>query len=319
MDEKSAREVLKIEARAIEDLIPRIGKDFIGAVNLLQSSKVRVVFTGMGKSGIIGKKISATLASTGTPSFFLHPAEGLHGDIGMIARGDSLIAVSNSGETIEIIKILPAIKRLGLPVIGLTGNPKSTLAEICDFILDVSVSKEAGPAGLVPTASTTAALAMGDALAIVLFERRGLKPEDFAFFHPGGMIGRRLLVRVSDLMHTGDAIPVVSHDDSMRHVIIIMTEKKLGMTAVIDPKGNLCGIITDGDLRRLLEKKGDPFKEIASEIMTINPKTISSQMLAAKAVQTMEEHSITCLVVVEEDNKMIGMIHLHDLLKSGVV
>ena len=319
MIRKIAENVFRTEAKAITDLTVRLDHRFEDAVERLYNCKGKVVVTGMGKSGLIGRKIESTLASTGTPAFFLHPAEAVHGDLGMVSRGDIVIAISNSGETEELVKILPTFKRLGVPIICLTGKLKSTLAKNSEVVLDVSVKEEAGHLGIVPTASTTAALAMGDALAITLFEKRGLKEEDFHYLHPGGTIGRRLLVHVSDLMHTGDAVPVVSGNDSMRDVIITMTEKKLGMTTVVDSKENLCGIITDGDLRRLLEKEGDPFNQMASEIMTSHPKTIPAQMLAAKAVQIMEEHSITSLVVVEEDKKILGIIHLHDLLRSGIV
>lgn len=319
MIRKTAENVFRTEAKAITDLVVRLDYRFEDAVERLYSCKGKVVVTGMGKSGLIGRKIESTLASTGTPAFFLHPAEAVHGDLGMVSRGDVVIAISNSGETEELVKILPTFKRLGIPIICLTGKPKSTLANNSEVVLDVGVKEEAGNLGIVPTASTTAALAMGDALAITLFEKRGLKEADFHYLHPGGTIGRRLLVHVSDLMQSGDDVPVVSLNVSMKEVIITMTAKKLGMTTVVDSNGILCGIITDGDLRRLLNKEGNPFNQIASDVMSRTPKTIGAQILATKAVQIMEEHSITSLVVVQKDQQVIGIIHLHELLKSGIV
>jgi arabinose-5-phosphate isomerase len=316
---QSGIKVLQIEAEALGRLIARIDQRFVDAVNALHRCEGRVVVSGMGKSGIIGKKISATLASTGTPSFFLHPAEGLHGDIGMISRGDVLLAISNSGETEELIKILPSIKRLGLFLISMTGNSKSALARESDVTLDISVKEEAGAMGIVPTASTTATLAMGDALAVALFELRGIKEADFAFFHPGGMLGRRLLLRVKDVMHRGDDIPVVKEEASFKDALFEMTRKKMGMTTVTDGNGKLTGVITDGDLRRLLEKEEQVFRKKAKELMSKKPKMIDENALAAKAVQVMESFSITVLPVTGENGEMTGVIHLHDLLKIGVV
>lgn len=317
---ENAKRVLRIEAESIQSLIERIGEEFLQAIDILLFCEGRVVVTGMGKSGIIGKKIAATLASTGTPALFLNPAEGIHGDLGMITKGDVLIAISNSGETEELNKILPLIKRLDVKLISLTGGLNSTLAMISDVVLDVGVKEEACPFGLIPTASTTAALAMGDALAVALLEKRGFKEEDFAFYHPGGTLGKKLLLKVEDLMHKGKDIPVVYEDASMKDAILEISSKKLGMTSVLDNKGKLSGIITDGDLRRLLEKgETDIFRIKANDVMTRNPKTIKGSELAAKAVSIMEQHSITSLIVVNEDNKPEGIIHLHDLLKTGVV
>ncbi|MFI5304534.1 MAG: SIS domain-containing protein [Nitrospiria bacterium] len=316
---QSGIKVLKTEIEALNRLIAHFDQRFVDAVKALHLCEGRVVVTGMGKSGIIGKKISATLASTGAPSFFLHAAEGLHGDIGMISRGDVILAISNSGETEELLKILPSIKRLGLFLISMTGNMKSTLAKESDVTLDVSVVEEAGAMGLVPTASTTAALAMGDALAVALFELRGIKEEDFAYFHPGGTLGKRLLLRVGDVMHQAAQIPIVLEKLSLKEALFEMTRKKMGMTTVVDKEGKLTGVITDGDLRRLLEKEEKIFDKRAEEVMTRNPKVIQESDLAAKAVQTMEKHSITVLPVINGEDKLTGVVHLHDLLKMGVV
>lgn len=312
------RRVLEIEARAVAALIDRLDHRFTAAVDLLYQCSGKVVVSGMGKSGLIGQKIAATLASTGTPAFFLHPAEGIHGDLGMLARRDTLIALSNSGETEEMLKLLPFMKRMNIPVIAMTGRAQSTLAKNSEVVLDVSVAEEACPMGLAPTASTTAALAMGDALAIALLQKRGFKEEDFAQFHPGGSLGRRLLLKVRDLMHQGAAIPRVSVRASMREAILEMTTKKLGMTTVVDASGRLAGVITDGDLRRFLEKGLHLETTTAGDAATRNPKTIAPDDLAARAVQTMEQFSITSLVVLENE-ELVGVIHLHDLLKSGVI
>jgi arabinose-5-phosphate isomerase len=287
-------------------------------VDLLYGCAGKVVVSGMGKSGLIGQKIAATLASTGTPAFFLHPAEGIHGDLGMLARRDVLIALSNSGETDELIKLLPFVKRISIPVIALTGRVQSTLAKNSEVVLDVSVNEEACPMGLAPTASTTAALAMGDALAIALLQKRGFKEEDFAQFHPGGTLGRRLLLKVRDLMHQGDAIPRVLIHTSVREAILEMTTKKLGMTTVVDAAGRLTGVITDGDLRRFLEKGVDLVPARAGDLACGSPKVIGPDDLAATAVQIMERYAITSLVVLEHE-QLVGVIHLHDLLRSGVV
>jgi arabinose-5-phosphate isomerase len=313
------KRVLEIEARAVQSLIDRIDDRFAKAVDLLTQCKGKVVVSGMGKSGLIGQKIAATLASTGTSSFFLHPAEGVHGDLGMLARRDTLIAISNSGETQELLQLLPYVERMGIPVIGFTGRANSTLAKHCDVVLDVSVAEEACPMGLAPTASTTATLALGDALAIALFQKRGFKEDDFARFHPGGTLGRRLLVKVKDLMHTGAEIPKVEESISGTAAMLEMTTKKLGMTTVVDRTGSLAGIVTDGDLRRFIQRGGDFSRTTASELATKNPKTIGPDDLAAKAVEMMERFSITTLVVTEDGRNIRGVIHLHDLLKNGIV
>jgi arabinose-5-phosphate isomerase len=311
--------VLEIEARAVQALIDRLDATFAKSVDLLAQCKGKVVVSGMGKSGLIGQKIAATLASTGTPAFFLHPAEGVHGDLGMLARRDALIAISNSGETQEILQLLPYVERMGIPVVALTGRMKSTLAKNSDVTLDVSVTEEACPMGLAPTASTTATLAMGDALAVALLQKRGFKEEDFAQFHPGGTLGRRLLVKVRDLMHTGPDLPTVAQSVSGTAAILEMTAKKLGMTTVIDEAGRLAGIVTDGDLRRFIQRGGDFGKTTAAELASPNPKTIAPDALAARAVEIMERYSITTLVVLEGDRRIAGVIHLHDLLKHGIV
>ncbi len=315
---REARRVLEIEAEAIAALIPRLDERFAAAVELLEQCRGRVVVCGMGKSGLIGKKIAATLASTGTPAFFLHPAEGIHGDLGMLSRGDLVIAISNSGETEEILRVIPALKRLEVPLIVLTGNPNSTLARHSDVTLDVSVEEEATAVAAVPTASTTATLALGDAIAVALLGRRGFREEDFAVIHPGGTLGRRLLLRVEDAMHHGSQMPVVAPDTPMRQVIVEMTSKRLGITTVQDTEKRLVGVITDGDLRRLMQREADPFRLRASEVMTPKPKTIRRDELAARALGRMEGDSITALVVVDQEGRVEGIVHLHDLLKLGI-
>ena len=319
MSIEHGKRVLEIEVRAIAGLLERLDHRFTEAVDLLYRCAGKVVVSGMGKSGLIGQKIAATLASTGTPAFFLHPAEGTHGDLGMLARRDALIAISNSGETEEVLKLLPFVKRLNIPVVAMTGRVQSTLAKNSEVVLDVSVGEEACPMGLAPTASTTATLAMGDALAIALLQKRGFREEDFAQFHPGGTLGRRLLLKVRDLMHGGDAVPRVTQQTSAREAILVMTTKKLGMTTVVDEAGRLLGVITDGDLRRFLERGADLAKAKAGDLASKNPKTIGPDELAAGAVRIMEECSITSLVVLEESRQIVGVIHLHDLLKSGIV
>lgn len=313
------RRVLEIEARAVQALVDRLDAKFAKAVDLLVQCKGKVVVSGMGKSGLIGQKIAATLASTGTSSFFLHPAEGVHGDLGMLARRDALVAISNSGETQELLQILPFVKRLGIPVIGMTGRINSTLAKNSDVALDVSVQEEACPMGLAPTASTTATLALGDALAIALLQKRAFKEEDFARFHPGGTLGRRLLVKVKDLMHTDSEIPVVQASVGGMAAMLEMTAKKLGMTTVVDHENALVGVITDGDLRRFIQRGTDLVNTTAHELATTHPKTIGPQELAATAVEMMERFSITTLVVTEDGRAVRGVIHLHDLLKNGIV
>lgn len=316
---EQGKRVLEIESRAIATLIERIDDNFVKAVNLIEGCKGRVVVSGMGKSGIIGKKIASTLASIGIPTLFLHPAEGIHGDLGMVVMGDIIIAISNSGETDEIIDLLPQIKRFDIKLIAFTGNTESTLAKKSDIVIDVSVVEEACPLNLVPTASTAATLAMGDAVAISLLKKKGIKAEDFAVFHPGGSLGKRLLTRVDDLMHTGRDIPIVRESASFKDVIFEISSKKLGTTGVVNEDGVLTGIITDGDLRRLMEKTDNIFKITAKDMMSKAPKTIDTATLAAKAVHIMEEYSITSLLSVSEDKRPVGIIHLHDLLKAGIV
>ena len=313
------RRVLDIEARAIQALIQRLDGGFSDAVDLLYHCKGKVVVSGMGKSGLIGQKIAATLASTGTPSFFLHPAEGLHGDLGMLARQDVLIAISNSGETQEMLQLLPFMERMGIPVVAIVGRKGSTLAKNSAVMLDISVTEEACPMGLAPTASTTATLAMGDALAVALLEKRGFKEQDFAQFHPGGTLGRRLLVKVRDVMHVGAELPQVQETVSTSVALLEMSAKKLGMTTVVDRAGALVGIITDGDLRRFVQQGGDFSKGTAGSLASRHPKVIGPDELAAKAVEMMERYAITTLVVEDHDERIVGVVHLHDLLKHGIV
>ena len=316
---QAARRVLEVEAEAVRALVARLGEDFSRAVGILQDCRGRVVLTGMGKSGFIAKKIAATLASTGTPALFLHPAEGVHGDLGMVVRGDAVLAISNSGETEELIQLLPAFKRLGVRLVSLVGSPQSTLARESDVALDVSVAEEACPMNLAPTASTTAALAMGDALAVALLQRRGIREEDFALVHPGGRLGRKLLLKVEELMHRGEELPLVDQAVSMREAIPIISGKRLGMAGVTDGEGRLVGIITDGDLRRALQRWPDLLEREVRTVMTPNPKCIARSHLAAGAVQIMEQHAITSLLILDETGRPEGVIHLHDLLRAGVV
>jgi arabinose-5-phosphate isomerase len=314
-----AERVLRVEAEGILALIPRLGDGFVRAVDLMHGCRGRVIVTGMGKSGIIGRKIAATLASTGTPAYFLHPAEGVHGDLGMVATGDVILAISNSGETTELLGILEHLKRLASPIILMTGNPRSTLARQADVVLDVSVAEEACPMNLAPTSSTTAALAMGDALAMVLLELRGLRPEDYAAFHPRGALGWRALFHVSDLMHTGEAVPIVGEDVRMKGAILEMTRKRLGVTTVVDAGGRLLGIVTDGDLRRLHLREVALGELTAGAVATRDPKLIRAEDLAAKALEVMEAWAITSLVIVDDDRRPIGIIHLHDILRAKIV
>jgi arabinose-5-phosphate isomerase len=314
-----AERVLRIEADAILGLIPKLDVRFERAVEVLRACAGRVIVTGMGKSGLIGRKIAATLASTGTPAYFLHPAEGVHGDLGMVARGDVVLALSNSGETDEVLAILPLLKRLGIPIVLMTGNPSSSLARQCEVVLDVSVPEEACPMNLAPTSSTTAALAVGDALALALLELRGLRPEDYAALHPRGSLGWRALFRVSDLMLTGDAVPVVPEGTPLRDVIVEMTRKRKGMTTVVDAAGRLAGVITDGDLRRL-HLTGKSIDELsAGQIGSREPKTIRAEDLAAQALEVMETWQITSLVIPDADGRPLGVIHMHDILRAKIV
>ncbi len=317
----TAKRVLEIEAEAIMALCRRLDGRFVAAVDMILACRGRVVITGMGKSGLICQKIAATMASTGTPAFFLHPAEGIHGDLGMLMKGDVVIAVSNSGNTEEIVRILPVIKRMGLPLIAMTGQPGSALSRAADVLLNISVREEACPLGLAPTASTTVTLAMGDALAVALLEKRGFREEDFALFHPGGTLGKKLLLKVEDLMHTGDEVPLATTGTLLKEALFEITSKKLGITGVLDDAGNLVGVFTDGDLRRTMARGCDVLDLPLSEVMTAYPKRILRSNLAAKAVQKMEEFSITSLFVFDREDSTVpvGIIHLHDLLKAGVV
>lgn len=317
-----ARHVLEVESDAIRSLIPRLGDGLLGACQICidaQKHGARIVVIGMGKSGHIGSKIAATLASTGSPSFFVHAGEARHGDLGMITVHDVILAISNSGETEEIASLLPLIKRLGLPLITMTGNPNSTFAKAATINLDISVEEEACPFNLAPTASTTAALAMGDALAIVLLEQRGFKEEDFANFHPGGSIGKRLLVRVRDVMHTGEGLPSVPHDTPVSDGLLEMSRKSLGITAVIGDDGRLQGVFTDGDLRRTLDRRVDIHETRISEVMTAGGKTIREDQLAVAAVHLMQTHGITALLVLDAEDRLVGALNIHDLFRAGVM
>jgi arabinose-5-phosphate isomerase len=319
MSRETARKVLEIESEAIRELIPRLDETFDRAVEILHACTGRVVVTGMGKSGLIGQKISATLSSTGTPSLFLHPAEATHGDLGRIVTGDVLIALSNSGDTEELLGLASWAKRLGSPLVALTGNPRSALAQAADVHLDVAARVEACPLGLAPTASTTAALAMGDALSMALLERRGFTVEDFAVLHPGGRLGKKLL-RVEDLMHTGDAIPQVRPDTIMKDVLFEMTRKRLGLTTVTEADGTLVGMISDGDLRRLMEKHGYALLDrTAAECMTRSPVLVGRRELATGALDRLETRKITSLLVTDEAGLIEGVLHLHDLWKTEMI
>ena len=307
-----AKRVLEVEAAAILGLVDHLDNAFVDVVELINACSGRVVTMGLGKSGIICKKISATLASTGTPSFFLHPAEAIHGDLGMIVRGDVVLAVSNSGETEELVKLLPNIKRIGAELVAMTGNPTSTIAKGADYHLSAAISKEACPLGLAPTASTTATLALGDALAMALLLRKGFKEEDFAFLHPGGKLGKRFL-RVRDLMHSGADIPVVKMTTSMHDVIYEMSKKGFGITAVVDEQNRLRGVISDGDLRRLLQKDEEILRKTAADSIKGKPVTIRGDELASAALEIMEQRKITSLFITDDDARVQGIIHLHDL------
>jgi arabinose-5-phosphate isomerase len=314
-----AARVLRLEGQAVLGLAEKLDDRFDRAVDLMHRSNGRVIVTGMGKSGLVGRKIAATLASTGTPAYFLHPAEGVHGDIGMVARGDVVLALSNSGETDEVLAVLPPLKRLDIPIVLLTGSPGSTLARQCDVVIDVSVSEEACPMNLTPTSSTTATLAMGDALAMALLELRGLGPEDYAALHPRGSLGWRALFRVADLMRTGDALPVVSEDSSLKDVIVEMTRKNFGMTTVVDRDGRLIGVFTDGDLRRLHVAGASGREPCAGEIANRTPKLIGADELAARALDVMESFQITALVIVDGAGRPVGLIRMHDILRARIV
>ena len=314
-----ARAVIELEAAAVHQLLTRLGPEFDNACKLLLQTRGRVVVVGMGKSGHIGSKIAATLASTGTPAFFVHPGEASHGDLGMITPEDSVIAISNSGETDEILTILPIIKRMGVKMIALTGGLDSSLAKQADATLDVSVEKEACPLNLAPTSSTTVTLVMGDALAVALYRSRDFSPEDFARSHPGGQLGRRLLMYVSDIMHTGDTIPVISDSASTQDALLEMSSKGLGMTAIVNKNNEMIGIFTDGDLRRTLNEGVDLYTAKITELMGKNPVTTKADRLAAETVQLMREKKINGLFVVDDKQAIVGALNMHDLLKAGIV
>lgn len=320
-----AKEVLNIEAAGIVSLIDRLDDHFIQAIELLYNCRGKVVVTGLGKSGLVCRKIAATFSSMGTPSFFLHAGDANHGDMGMIMEGDVVLAVSNSGETEEILTLIPTLKRIGVRIVAMTGNHDSTLSRAADVVLDAGVTEEACPLGLSPTASTTAALALGDALAVILLEKKGFKEEDFALRHPGGILGRKLLLRVEDLMHRDGDVPLVGEETLMKEAILVITSKRLGVTGVTGKRGDLIGVITDGDLRRGLQAHGDGIlSKRAEEIMTLKPRSIEKDALASQALARMEENMprpITSLFVVEKpgDRVPVGILHIHDLLKAGIV
>ena len=314
---KIARRVLEAEADAVRGLVERLDERFERAVALVETCRGRVVVTGMGKSGLVGKKLAATLASTGTPALFLHPAEGVHGDLGMLVRGDLVIALSNSGETEELLALVPAIKRLAVPLVLLTGRPASRLAQHADLVLDVSVREEACPMNLTPTSSAVAAAALGDAIAIAVLTRRGIGPDDVARLHPGGVIGRGL-IRVAELMHRGAEVPVVRNAAPLETVIREMSAKRLGCTGVVDPGGRLVGIVTDGDLRRAVERGAGRLPGTAVGVMTGRPKTVGRDELAVTALELMERHAITQLFIVDDEGRPDGILHLHDLLRAKI-
>ncbi|MGZ5030980.1 MAG: KpsF/GutQ family sugar-phosphate isomerase [Methylobacter sp.] len=311
--------VIQVETQAIAALADQINADFVVACKLIFSCNGRVVVTGMGKSGHIGGKIAATLASTGTPAFFVHSGEASHGDLGMITSQDVVLALSNSGETEEVLTILPIIKRLGVPLIAMTGNPNSTLAKFATTHINVAVEQEACPLGLAPTSSTTAALVMGDALAVSLLEARGFTRDDFALSHPGGSLGKRLLLMVGDIMHADEKVPSVLESALISHALLEMTEKKLGMTAIVDADNRVTGIFTDGDLRRMLSRNLDVHKTSIAEVMTPNCTVVSADILAAEAMQIMERKKINALIVVDEQQRAIGALNMHDLIRAGIV
>ena len=313
-----AQEILNKESEAIKQVATHLDHTFTRAVDLILSCKGKVVTTGIGKSGLIAKKIASTFSSTGTPSFFLHPAEALHGDLGMVENIDILLAISNSGEALEVVRIASSLKRIGVKIIAITRDPHSSLAQMGDIFLQVNV-QEACSFGFIPTSSTTATLALGDALAVIVLEKRGFTQEDFASLHPGGALGKRLLLKVEELMHVGDRLPIVSTETSMKDTIYEISSKRLGVTCVCDMEGKIVGIITDGDLRRAIERDGNLLTKTAKDIMTLNPKRIRKDALASEAIQKMEEFSITSLLVIEasEPQFPIGIVHIHDLLKAG--
>lgn len=319
---EQARQVLRMEAEAVLEQVERIDEHFKAAVEMIMACPGRTVITGMGKSGIIGRKMAATLASTGTPSFYLHPAEGIHGDLGMVTEGDVVIALSNSGETGEVLHILPSLRRIGAKLIAMVGNPNSTLAKNSDIVLNVGVTREACPLGLAPTSSTTATLAYGDALALALLSKRKFTASQFAVFHPGGSLGRKLLLTVEDIMHSGTENPLVKADISVQDALFVITDKGLGAVSVVDDDNKMLGVLTDGDIRRGLSKGVDFLKRPVTELMTASPKTITKEKLAAQALHIMESNRpkpITVLPVVDAENHVIGLLHMTDLVRQGVV
>ncbi|MGE5410543.1 MAG: KpsF/GutQ family sugar-phosphate isomerase [Clostridiales bacterium] len=315
---QKAKEVVCKEAEAVAGLIDRIDEEFVKAVQIMSACKGRVILTGMGKSGLIARKIVATMNSTGTPAIYLHPTDALHGDLGMVRSEDVVVLISKSGNTEEIVNLIPLLKRLKVILIAMVGNKKSKVGKECDIVLNIAVKEEACPYDLAPTASSTATLVMGDALSIALLELKGFTREDFALLHPGGSLGKRLSLKISELMVTGEDIPMVNEFTSMKDTILEITSKRLGMTSVVDECGNLKGIITDGDLRRLLEKTTDIYSLTAGKVMHSNPKTIKSDYLASFALQYMENYKITSLIVVDMQNRPVGVVHLHDLVKLGL-
>ncbi|HPP88211.1 MAG TPA: KpsF/GutQ family sugar-phosphate isomerase [bacterium] len=315
---ESAKTTIKIESEALKKLVDRIDDEFVKAIELILNCKGRVVVTGVGKSGVIGRKITATLASTGTPSFFIHAGEGGHGDLGMIVRDDIVLALSYSGETEEVSALLPALKRMGVKIITITGNRHSTLAKYSDVVLNIKVAKEACPMGLAPTTSTTAALAMGDAIAVALINEKKFSSKDFALYHPAGALGKMLLLTVADLMHTGADIPIVRDNMTVLDSLYEISSKRLGVTAVIDNKEKLIGVFTDGDLRRLIENNPELLNQPIKKFMTRNPKIIKQDTLAAEAIYIMNEKKITSLFIIDNKRKPIGIIHMHDILKAGI-
>lgn len=315
----SARRVLDIESKAVAELQQYLNEQFQQACELMFSCQGRIVVIGMGKSGHVGNKIAATLASTGTPAFFVHPGEASHGDLGMITSQDVVLALSNSGETDEVLKLIPVLKRLGISLIAMTGNAQSNLARLADIHVQVSVAQEACPLGLAPTASTTAALAMGDALAVALLEARGFSADDFALSHPGGSLGRRLLLRINDIMHKDQQIPLVTEDASLPQALLEISKKGLGMTGIVSASGTLAGIFTDGDLRRVLDQRVDIHQTTIASVMTKNCITVQAHLLAAEALQIMEKRKINALMVVDAQHRPVGALNMHDLLKAGVI
>jgi arabinose-5-phosphate isomerase len=313
-----ARGVIDVEIQALEDLKAQLDGQFIKAIEMIEACTGRVIITGMGKSGLIGKKIAATFSSTGTPAYFLHPAEGSHGDLGLLTRQDVVLAISNSGETPEILGILPLIKRFGVPLISMTGRLGSTLAQQSDVVLNISVRQEACPHGLAPTASTTATLALGDTLAVVLLERRGFSPEDFALFHPAGSLGKRLLLKVKDVMRQGDELPIVPENAPFLDALLEASRKKMGMAMVVDTQGRLQGLLTDGDIRRALLRFNDPRGIQLKDVITRTPRTAAPEELAFAALRRMEEHQITVLVICSPEGAPIGAVHMHDILRTGI-